>query len=201
MTNLKPIQTRYKGYNFRSRLEARWAVFFDALGYKWEYEPEGFVLSDNTRYLPDFRTISPTGITIWYEIKPNGVADDDKVLRFRDQGNNIYQLCGDPLEHLHFDDVNPNGSKAHVCPRCGCISRMDIAHWVDDWAFQCQHCDMDTPSGGGHPIEEGLLEFIRPCKGYIEIEQPHLGRYLRSLHGAAVKARRARFEFGQSGAC
>jgi hypothetical protein len=29
------IPTRYKGYHFRSRLEARWAVFFDALGIKW----------------------------------------------------------------------------------------------------------------------------------------------------------------------
>ena len=37
---LKPIPTVYKGYRFRSRLEARWAVFFDACGAKWEYEPE-----------------------------------------------------------------------------------------------------------------------------------------------------------------
>lgn len=29
---MKAIETRYKGYRFRSRLEARWAVFFDALG-------------------------------------------------------------------------------------------------------------------------------------------------------------------------
>ena len=28
------IETKYKGYRFRSRLEARWAVFFDALGIK-----------------------------------------------------------------------------------------------------------------------------------------------------------------------
>ena len=31
MNRIKPIQTRYKGFNFRSRLEARWAVFFDAI--------------------------------------------------------------------------------------------------------------------------------------------------------------------------
>ncbi|MCB6994492.1 hypothetical protein LI177_13475 [bacterium 210820-DFI.6.37] len=30
MNQLKAIQTEYKGYRFRSRLEARWAVFFDA---------------------------------------------------------------------------------------------------------------------------------------------------------------------------
>ncbi len=31
MSEIKAIETRYKGYRFRSRLEARWAVFFDAL--------------------------------------------------------------------------------------------------------------------------------------------------------------------------
>ena len=51
---IKAIETSYKGYRFRSRLEARWAVFFDALGIKWEYEKEGFDLGDGLRYLPDF---------------------------------------------------------------------------------------------------------------------------------------------------
>ena len=51
---IKAIETEYNGYRFRSRLEARWAVFFDAAKIKYEYEPEGFELADGTRYLPDF---------------------------------------------------------------------------------------------------------------------------------------------------
>ncbi len=51
---IKAIETQYKGYRFRSRLEARWAVFFDALGVQWEYEKEGYDLKDNGYYLPDF---------------------------------------------------------------------------------------------------------------------------------------------------
>lgn len=51
---MKIIETEYKGYKFRSRLEARWAVFFDTCGVKWEYEPEGFDLGDGLYYLPDF---------------------------------------------------------------------------------------------------------------------------------------------------
>lgn len=54
MTEIKPIETIYNGYRFRSRLEARWAVFFDALHIKYEYEPEGFKLRDGSYYLPDF---------------------------------------------------------------------------------------------------------------------------------------------------
>lgn len=50
---IKVIPTRYKGILFRSRTEARWAVFFDEIGYEWEYEKEGFELPSG-RYLPDF---------------------------------------------------------------------------------------------------------------------------------------------------
>lgn len=51
---IKAIETVYKGYRFRSRLEARWAVFFDALGIEWEYEHEGYDLGALGWYLPDF---------------------------------------------------------------------------------------------------------------------------------------------------
>ncbi len=51
---IKAIETRYKGYRFRSRMEARWAVFFDAMGLSWDYELEGFDLESLGWYLPDF---------------------------------------------------------------------------------------------------------------------------------------------------
>jgi hypothetical protein len=56
MNSIKAIQTRYKGFNFRSRLEARWAVFFDNLGAKWEYEKDTYDLGKEFGgyYLPDF---------------------------------------------------------------------------------------------------------------------------------------------------
>lgn len=51
---IKAIETYYNGRYFRSRLEARWAVFFDACGVKYEYEPEGYELDNGLWYLPDF---------------------------------------------------------------------------------------------------------------------------------------------------
>lgn len=54
MNTITAIPTEYKGYRFRSRLEARWAVFFDACRVSWEYEPEGFLLPNGQLYLPDF---------------------------------------------------------------------------------------------------------------------------------------------------
>lgn len=52
-SQLRPIQTAYNGYRFRSRLEARWAVFFDQLQVPYLYESEGFVVRGK-HYLPDF---------------------------------------------------------------------------------------------------------------------------------------------------
>lgn len=73
---IKAIQTKYKGYKFRSRLEARWAVFFDALGIEWDYEPEGFELPDGTRYLPDFWLKRER---VWVEIKGQEPTDDERM--------------------------------------------------------------------------------------------------------------------------
>lgn len=51
---IKAIDTEYNGFLFRSRLEAKFGVFFDALGAEWIYENEGFWLSPKEKYLPDF---------------------------------------------------------------------------------------------------------------------------------------------------
>lgn len=77
---LKAIDTRYKGHLFRSRLEARWAVFFDHLGIAWEYEPEGFELPSG-RYLPDFRTTSSCGsFRYWVEVKGEDPTEREKSI-------------------------------------------------------------------------------------------------------------------------
>lgn len=59
------IETRYKSHLFRSRLEARWAVFFDAMDIAWEYEKEGYELRSG-RYLPDFWL---PRVKMWAEVK------------------------------------------------------------------------------------------------------------------------------------
>lgn len=53
---IKAVPTRYAGILFRSRLESKWAVFMDAVGISWTYEPERFQLPGRGTYLPDFVT-------------------------------------------------------------------------------------------------------------------------------------------------
>lgn len=64
----RAIETNYKGYKFRSRIEARWAVFFDELRIDFEYEPQGFDLDDLGYYLPAFYLPKVRG-GLWVEIR------------------------------------------------------------------------------------------------------------------------------------
>jgi hypothetical protein len=128
--SIKAIETAYNGYLFRSRLEARWAVFFDAAGLLYQYEPQGFDL-DGLLYLPDFWFPE---LCCWVEIKPGTYRKgwyqwDSVSCRYRHPDNtsapvmppefyddltkihrlalaseNPVYLLFDDLCHLHFDD-------------------------------------------------------------------------------------------------
>ncbi len=54
MTDYKPIETFYNGYKFRSKNEAKWAMFFDKVGIRYEYEPVTFWGWSKQQYKPDF---------------------------------------------------------------------------------------------------------------------------------------------------
>jgi len=177
--NLKPIETKYKGYKFRSRLEARWAVFFEGMGLDWTYEPEGFQLPSGTWYLPDFFVKGHiTGEDYYYEIKPRGSKPCLKVEEFNNI-KHIFQLNGDPV-----DVVNT------LCPRCKliCLNNGDeyqstyrIVYGKHDrrfntleFSYYCEYCDFSKSECGtftennafkymGYSMElnwhEGYMEF------------------------------------------
>lgn len=66
--NIPAIETKYRGMLFRSRLEARWAAFFDRAGWHWEYEP-----FDLHGWVPDFAIRAPSGPArkpVLVEVKP-----------------------------------------------------------------------------------------------------------------------------------
>lgn len=61
---MKAIPTRYNGTEFRSRLEARWAAYFDLRDFSWVYEPVDF-----EGWAPDFMIHTPAA-PIYAEVKP-----------------------------------------------------------------------------------------------------------------------------------
>lgn len=113
MPEPKPIPTKYNGVQYRSRLEARWAAFFDQLGIDYYYEYEGFQLPSGW-YVPDFFLPSHG----WFEIKPKEPSEREcklahemvSILRAGDlqpyeYSNNLrerfYILVGFPLEMVY----------------------------------------------------------------------------------------------------
>lgn len=64
------IPTDYAGVHFRSRLEARWAAFFDLVGWRWDYEP-----IDLDGYIPDFVIAFRAGPML-VEVKPAWTVDE-----------------------------------------------------------------------------------------------------------------------------
>lgn len=73
----EPLETVYRGYRFRSRLEARWAVFLDTLKIHFDYECESFWVCGSS-YLPDF-WVGRWGA--WIEIKGDPVERTRAALR------------------------------------------------------------------------------------------------------------------------
>ena len=59
-------ETDYSGVTFRSRLEARWALFFDIVGWYWDYEPCSYRVGTTMMYTPDFFL---PDLGLWVEVK------------------------------------------------------------------------------------------------------------------------------------
>jgi hypothetical protein len=105
---IRAIETSYRGCRFRSRLEARWAVFFQTLGVRWEYEPEGFVLSTGQWYLPDFR-VRLADRLLWAEVKPEGM-DAPLFDRFIADCGTADPSIGDPIFTVLSEIPDPDAT-------------------------------------------------------------------------------------------
>jgi len=173
MTTMKAIETQYRGYRFRSRLEARWAVFFDALRVAWEYEPEGFELGFGERYLPDFR-VTYADCVWWFEVKPSisllTASDYRKLQSFVAGGNKLMLLDGTP-EAKMYCEINQHESQ-------NLLSASAARH---GWALM---------SDKRRPWWDDYENYFTPTT--------HFGRST-AIEDAVTAARGARFEFGEKG--
>lgn len=87
------IITNYNGHTFRSIMEARWAVFFDYFGFRWDYEPVGFECGEE-KYLPDFYI---KDFDLYVEVKHTDGEETERAKRFaRDRKFNLVICDGNP---------------------------------------------------------------------------------------------------------
>lgn len=172
--------TVYAGITFRSRLEARWAVFMDAVGVQWTYEPERIQLPTGGTYLPDFVTRDGAYIEVKgaeenldkpYLIRAAAVLGHLSILGPIPEcrrGAPIRTILVSPrdavADHVRllraWADYRPDADCSGTC--FGYEESMDPEHW----------------------LSPGILE-LRPC---------------RTGNCPYDAARGARFEHGESGA-
>jgi hypothetical protein len=97
---LRAIPTKYQGVEFRSRLEAKWACFFDELGLRWESEPESYPLPGGSGYMPDFLLRWAPGDRgwCWAEVKPEGGDFSKAEMLAKITGRPVLRLEGPPGE-------------------------------------------------------------------------------------------------------
>lgn len=218
MRKIKAIETKYKGYRFRSRLEARWAVFFDAMGVDWEYEPEGFDLGHGLKYLPDFLVSGKYYVEVKGGMKNGiepGTEDKRKIMHFADQ-------LPTEMELLAVGDI-PELGKEHLIFRiwkqpykhvAGHILVGNFCFWngfaglIEDaprdlWRFIPEDIDISEQRlgmSGWSTIESSVYGDNSNPLTKFKVTNFHITvkRGYGSVIDAYEKARSARFEHGEA---
>lgn len=183
---MKAINTIYKDYLFRSRLEARWAIFFDEIGLVWEYEKEGFELFNGEKYLPDFYFPQ---LKFYGEIKSDDFILDKRHEKFVKESfmplvifdglpwkcnyDMYFILAGDDIFDHTIDlkfNINPKEFGCTIEKNYYSVSKKN----VNPFAYTLISQDTGLPI-----IASSII---------------HYGQS-RKVNNAAIKAKRARFEF------
>jgi hypothetical protein len=205
---MKAIETKYKGYRFRSRMEARWAVFFDYVRIKWEYEKEGYVIN-GTCYLPDFWLPElNTFVEIKGNVKPSD-AELQKCIDLSIESNHPVYLLAGPIPTIEIESEPPmkigteyngfhflNGSMQSnyiwtMCEECGMhgmschpnyFMMSDLERLYCDCYKEFRNVPMFNANHNGVTLEL-----------YIQRGLHGAGRFMANAYDVA---RQARFEFG-----
>lgn len=169
---IKAIETAYNGYRFRSRLEARWAVFLRKLGIEYRYEEQGFELPSGL-YLPDF-TLPNFSKPTFLEVKgkPPGPREMDLASQLAQEANACvyiaYGECWIPFKRT----IGMYGWTGGDTKRVTYIKNCDGCDYLEFSVHPLGECDY--------------------CSGVISLTGSRLMDAYRS-------ARQARFEHGESG--
>jgi hypothetical protein len=197
MMGIKAITTHYKGYKFRSRLEARWAVYFDSLGIKWEYELEGFEFKDGTKYLPDFWLPE---IKMFAEVKAIELNEKEKYkceILAKESGHGVFMLIGVPERKAYYAiycDVDVIGEPMKDSSgETGYMCQGDFVEYPgEELKYSFYNNNFALSNYHNYPSNEGRFYSAFDDAEIYEHEFDDIDKHI-------TKARSARFEHGENG--
>jgi hypothetical protein len=157
----KARRTVWNGYLFRSRLEARWSIFFEYLQIDYLYEPKTFPMPNDTHYTPDFYL---PAYKMWLEIKPTYPTEEERtkakmlsnMFHHDKSGNRVFLFYGNvfaPFIKKHIDggkaiEFTIKGENEPVAwTQCNMCSKFSVG-------YRCQ--PTCHPTANGNSVEPSL---------------------------------------------
>lgn len=151
------IPTWYDGTLYRSRGEARWAVYFDSIGWEWVYEPV-----DGDGYIPDFLIKGKSPFFIEVKSATQEAKYREPIPKIaagvgQRWGHDILVVGADVVIHgdvagilvdfLHGpDDWNTTYAEWVYCPEC-----VGLRIAATNTGGHMRPCGHDAPKGGNSP--------------------------------------------------
>ena len=196
MNTIQAIETLYRGYRCRSRLEARWLYFLDLIGMKYEYEPQGFHVND-IYYLPD---IYIPAYSTFIEVKNTSVYEDKNE---RDKARmKMEAICG---ACVYCAGIIVYGDPLTDLCESYCFLSNEMCGGVDWAPVSFEYIRDDKASGAGICYNgEVLMRTYAGTMMYEGFEDISTSNYayvpdLKDLMlKAKLRARGARFEHGEN---
>lgn len=166
---IQAIETRYDGCHFRSRLEARWAVFFNELEIPWEYEAQGYEV-DGRKYLPDF-WLPDQGV--WYEVKGEMPEETtvDFYVRFAEETGRPFIVAMGQINRVIFGVCDPIWGVAERNPcwaECETCGDLNVTTLLSHWQVSEEHC--------GKYVETSLIADALRAASEARFEHGQSGR-------------------------
>lgn len=192
MNEIKPIETHYNGYRFRSRLEARWAVFFDSMRVEWEYEKEGFNLGKGVKYLPDFWLPRFGG---WVEVKSHPLELDNSMEK-------AIRLVGGRWANDYVDEplIELVGMPDFKVYRMFCVTDIPAKLFANPLVYRSEYQDVAILIRY-LPMHRDILNSRYERSGYLisyeDWKHPEILKEEKCYVDAIAAARSARYEHGE----
>jgi hypothetical protein len=145
--NLIGIKTTYNGIEFKSKLEAKIALFLDALKIKWEYEPKVFALSNGVIYIPDFFL---SELNTWLEVKGDIQEHNKEISRIFVENNKSELILISNKNAFWFSGRDEAGIEDDVVLVGECSNCKSIFFCSNLGSYYCRKCKIHE---GDHDIK------------------------------------------------